>query len=84
MHDIGMRCYSVKHTVGVALIVLLSVCVCVLGERLHDANRKAEASRMLLNRVFNDKFKYYCDTLMHTGEYGEYSEAYHIGDAVIE
>lgn len=79
-----MRSDSIKHIVGVTLIVLLSVCVCVLGEKLHDANRKAEASRVLLNRVFKDKFEYYCDTLMRAGEYGEYSEAYHIGDAVIE
>lgn len=82
MHHNTMRRDSCKYLIGV--IVILSVCICVLGIKLIDANKKAEASRMLLNRVTNDKFKYVCDTLSLTDEYEVYSKAYHIGDIVIE
>lgn len=78
-----MRSNYVKHVIRIAIMMLL-VCICVLGEKLIDANRKVEASRVLINRITNDKFKYVCDTLSKTEEYEVYYKAYHIGDIVIE
>lgn len=83
MYNSTMRSNCVKYIVRIAIIMLL-VCICALGEKLIDANRKAEASRVLINRIINDKFKYVCDTLSKTDEYEAYYEAYHIGDIVIE
>lgn len=83
MHNIVMRSNYVKHVIRIAIMMLL-VCICVLGEKLIDANRKVEASRVLINRITNDKFKYVCDTLSKTDEYEAYNKAYHIGDIVIE
>ena len=68
----------------VLILVLLELSLWVLGEKLIDANRKVEASRVLINRITNDKFKYVCDTLSKTDEYEAYNKAYHIGDIVIE
>lgn len=78
-----MRSNYIKHVIRIAIMMLL-VCICVLGEKLIDANRKVEASRVLINRITNDKFKYVCDTLSKTEEYEVYYKAYHIGDIVIE
>lgn len=78
-----MRSNYVKHVIRIVIMMLL-VCICVLGENLIDANRKVEASRVLINRITNDKFKYVCDTLSKTDEYEAYHKAYHIGDIVIE
>lgn len=78
-----MRSNYVKHVIRIAIMMLL-VCICVLGEKLIDANRKVEASRVLINRITNDKFKYVCDTLSKTEEYEVYYKAYYIGDIVIE
>ena len=72
MHNNVMRSNYVKPVIRIAIMMLL-VCICVLGEKLIDANRKVEASRVLINRITNDKFKYVCDTLSKTDEY----EAYH-------
>lgn len=72
------------YIVGGVTVVTLCIAVCVLGEKLRDANIKAEASRLLLNRVEKDKFKYVCDTLSQTPEYEAYYKAYRIGDIVIE
>lgn len=83
MHNNVMRSNYVKLIIRIAIMMLLA-CICVLGEKLIDANRKAEASRVLINRIINDKFKYVCDTLSKTDEYEAYYEAYHIGDIVIE
>ena len=83
MHNIVMRSNYVKHVIRIAIMMLL-VCICVLGEKLIDANRKVEASRVLINRITNDKFKYVCDTLSKTDEYEAYNKAYHIDDIVIE
>lgn len=83
MHNNVMRSNYVKHVIRIAIMMLL-VCICVLGEKLIDANRKVEASRVLINRITNDKFKYVCDTLSKTDEYEAYNKAYHIGDIVIE
>lgn len=83
MYNSTMRSNCVKYIVRIAIIMLL-VCICALGEKLIDANRKVEASRVLINRIINDKFKYVCDTLSKTDEYEAYYEAYHIGDIVIE
>lgn len=83
MHNIVMRSNYVKHVIRIAIMMLL-VCICVLGEKLIDANRKVEASRILINRITNDKFKYVCDTLSKTDEYEAYYKSYHIGDIVIE
>lgn len=83
MHNNVMRSNYVKHVIRIAIMMLL-VCICVLGEKLIDANRKVEASRALINRITNDKFKYVCDTLSKTDEYEAYYKAYHIGDIVIE
>lgn len=83
MHNNVMRSNYVKHVIRIVIMMLL-VCICVLGENLIDANRKAEASRVLINRIINDKFKYVCDTLYKTYEYEAYHKAYHIGDIVIE
>lgn len=83
MHNNVMRSNYVKHVIRIAIMMLL-VCICVLGEKLIDANRKVEASRVLINRITNDKFKYVCDTLSKTEEYEVYYKAYHIGDIVIE
>lgn len=83
MHNNVMRSNYVKPVIRIAIMMLL-VCICVLGENLIDANRKAEASRVLINRITNDKFKYVCDTLSKTDEYETYYKAYHIGDIVIE
>ena len=79
-----MRSNYVKHVIRRITIMALLACICVLGEKLIDANRKAEASRVLINRITNDKFKYVCDTLSKTDEYEAYHKAYHIGDIVIE
>ena len=78
-----MRSNYVKYVIRIAIMMLL-VCICVLGEKLIDANRKVEASRVLINRITNDKFKYVCDTLSKTDEYEDYHKTYHIGDIVIE
>lgn len=78
-----MRSNYVKYVIRIAIMMLL-VCICVLGEKLIDANRKVEASRVLINRITNDKFKYVCDTLSKTDEYEAYYKAYHIDDIVIE
>ena len=83
MHNNVMRSNYVKYVIRIAIMMLL-VCICVLGEKLIDANRKVEASRVLINRITNDKFKYVCDTLSKTDEYEVYHKAYHIGDIVIE
>ena len=79
-----MRSNYVKHVIRRITIMALLVCICVLGEKLIDANKKVEASRALINRITNDKFKYVCDTLSKTDEYEAYHKAYHIGDIVIE
>lgn len=78
-----MRSNYVKLVIRIAIMMLLA-CICVLGEKLIDANRKVEASRVLINRITNDKFKYVCDTLSKTDEYEAYHKAYHIDDIVIE
>ena len=83
MHNNVMRSNYVKLIIRIAIMMLL-VCICVLGEKLIDANRKVEASRVLINRITNDKFKYVCDTLSKTDEYEAYYKSYHIGDIVIE
>ena len=83
MHNNIMRSNYVKYVIRIAIMMLLA-CICVLGEKLIDANRKVEASRVLINRITNDKFKYVCDTLSKTDEYEDYHKAYHIGDIVIE
>ena len=84
MHNNVMRSNYVKHVIRRITIMMLLVFICVLGEKLIDANRKVEASRVLINRITNDKFKYVCDTLSKTDEYEVYHKAYHIGDIVIE
>lgn len=78
-----MRSNYVKPIIRIAIMMLLA-CICILCEKLIDANRKAEASRVLINRITNDKFKYVCDTLSKTEEYEAYHKAYHIDDIVIE
>lgn len=78
-----MRSNYVKLVIRIAIMMLLA-CICVLGEKIIDANRKVEASRVLINRITNDKFKYVCDTLSKTEEYEAYHKAYHIDDIVIE
>ena len=83
MYNNIMRSNYVKHVIRIVIMMLL-VCICVLGEKLIDANRKVEASRVLINRITNDKFKYVCDTLSKTDEYETYHKAYHIDDIVIE
>ena len=83
MHNNVMRINYVKLVIRIAIMMLLA-CICVLGEKLIDANRKVESSRALINRITNDKFKYVCDTLSKTDEYEAYYKAYHIGDIVIE
>lgn len=83
MHNNVMRSNYVKLVIRIAIMMLLA-CICVLGEKLIDANRKVEASRALINRITNDKFKYVCDTLSKTDEYEAYHKAYHIDDIVIE
>ena len=83
MHNNVMRSNYVKPVIRIVIMMLL-VCICVLGEKLIDANRKVEASRVLINRITNDNFKYVCDTLSKTDEYEAYHKAYHIGDIVIE
>lgn len=83
MHNNVMRSNYVKLVIRIAIMMLLA-CICVLGEKLIDANRKVEASRALINRITNDKFKYVCDTLSKTDEYEAYYKAYHIDDIVIE
>lgn len=83
MHNNVMRSNYVKLVIRIAIMMLLA-CICVLGEKLIDANRKVEASRVLINRITNDKFKYVCDTLSKTDEYEAYHKAYHIDDIVIE
>lgn len=83
MHNNVMRSNYVKPVIRIAIMALLA-CICVLGEKLIDANRKVEASRALINRITNDKFKYVCDTLSKTDEYEAYHKAYHIDDIVIE
>ena len=82
MRNIDMYRNITKLLVGT--VVLLAASVFVLGYKLNDANRKAEASGALLDRVFEDHFKYYCDTLSNTEEYEAYYKAYRIGDIVIE
>lgn len=83
MHNNVMRSNYVKLVIRITIMMLLA-CICVLGEKLIDANRKVEASRVLINRITNDKFKYVCDTLSKTDEYEAYHKAYHIDDIVIE
>lgn len=83
MHNNVMRSNYVKLVIRIAIMMLLA-CICVLGEKIIDANRKVEASRVLINRITNDKFKYVCDTLSKTDEYEAYHKAYHIDDIVIE
>lgn len=83
MHNNVMRSNYVKLVIRIAIMMLLA-CICVLGEKIIDANRKVEASRVLINRITNDKFKYVCDTLSKTEEYEAYHKAYHIDDIVIE
>lgn len=83
MHNNIMRSNYVKLVIRIAIMMLLA-CICVFDEKLIDANRKVEASRALINRITNDKFKYVCDTLSKTDEYEAYHKAYHIDDIVIE
>ena len=84
MHNNVMRSNYFKPVIRRITIMMLLVCICVLCEKIIDANRKVEASRALINRITNDKFKYVCDTLSKTDEYETYHKAYHIGDIVIE